>query len=117
MLSVAFLSRIQIEFQIAHQLELPCLPEENPSPFFSRDAIERVNRHREEQIALDNKILEIMAKSKKRREDFRAVWGFSPKSINRKRSVKTVFNVHQIKMSEDAPEPDPADEGGEIQDM
>ena len=102
---------------MAHKLKLPRLPEENPSLFFSRDAIERVNRHREEQIALDNKILEIMAKSKKRREDFRAVWGFSPKSINRKRSVKTVFNVHQIKMSEDAPEPDPADEGGEIQDM
>ena len=88
-----------------------------PVSLFFRDAIERVNRHREEQIALDNKILEIMAKSKKRREDFRAVWGFSPKSINRKRSVKTVFNVHQIKMSEDAPEPNPADEGGEIQDM
>jgi len=94
----------------------PPLALDTSDPFL-RDAIERVNRHREEQIALDNKILEIMAKSKKRREDFRAVWGFSPKSINRKRSVKTVFNVHQIKMSEDAPEPDPADEGGEIQDI
>ena len=29
----------------------------------------------------------------KRREQFRAVWGVSPKSINQKRDLKTVLNV------------------------
>ena len=40
-----------------------------------------------------------MEKSLKRREQFRAVWGVSPKSINQKRDLKTVLNVQNVKFS------------------
>ena len=79
-------------------VDRPPLRLDTSDPFL-QDAIDKVNKHRQEQIALDNKLLEIMAKSKKRRDDFRAVWGFSPKSINRKRSLKTVLNVQTVKVS------------------
>ena len=42
-----------------------------------------------------------MEKSLKRREQFRAVWGVSPKSINQKRDMKTVLNVQNVKFSTD----------------
>ena len=94
-------------------VERPLLQLDTSDPFL-QEAIDKVNKHRQEQIALDNKLLEIMAKSKKRRDEFRAVWGFSPKSINRKQSLKTVLNVQTVKFSEDAPPPPIVDEGGEI---
>ena len=41
-----------------------------------------------------------------RREQFRAVWGVSPKSINQKRDLKTVLNVQKVAFSSDLIEND-----------
>ena len=46
-----------------------------------------------------------MLESLSRREQFRQVWGVSPKSINQKRNVKTLIGAHQISFAETGTEP------------
>ena len=47
-----------------------------------------------------------MEKSLKRRQQFRAVWGVSPRSINQKRDLKTVINVQNVSFSGPEVEPE-----------
>ena len=54
-------------------------------------------------------------RSQKRREEFKAVWGVSPRSINRKRTVKTVINVHNVVCSPDVPKCE-SEENSDIDD-
>ena len=44
-----------------------------------------------------------MLESLSRREQFRQVWGVSPKSINQKRNLKTLIGAHQISFTETEP--------------
>lgn len=77
---------------------------ETSDPFL-KEAIENLNKHREEQVRLENQLLDLMAKSKQRRKDFKAVWGVSPRSINQKRTVKTVLNVQTCKVNDGHDDP------------
>ena len=93
----------------------PNLESDTTDPFL-KEAIENLNKHRQEQAALENKLLDIMSKSKKRRENFRAVWGVSPRSINQKRTVKTVLTVQNFKVSDDVPDQKSDDEISDVPD-
>ena len=64
-----------------------------------KSAVEALAEHRQEQAAIEQQIQSLMEKSLKRREQFRAVWGVSPRSINQKRDIKTVINVQNVKFS------------------
>ena len=44
-----------------------------------------------------------MLDSLARREQFRQVWGVSPKSINQKRNLKTLICAHQISFTDSEP--------------
>ena len=46
-----------------------------------------------------------MLESLSRREQFRQVWGVSPKSINQKRNVKTLIGAHRISFTQTETEP------------
>lgn len=71
----------------------------NPDSSFLKSAVESLEEHRQEQATIEQQIQNLMEKSLKRREQFRAVWGVSPKSINQKRDLKTVLNVQNVKFS------------------
>jgi hypothetical protein len=71
---------------------------EQPSSLF-RSALESLKEHRQEQAAIDMQIQSLMERSLKRREQFRAVWGVSPRSINQKRDLKTAINVQNVTFS------------------
>ena len=64
-----------------------------------KSAVEALAEHRTEQAAIEQQIQSLMEKSLKRREQFRAVWGVSPRSINQKRDLKTVINVQNVNFS------------------
>jgi len=64
-----------------------------------KSAVEALAEHRTEQAAIEQQIQSLMEKSLKRREQFRAVWGVSPRSINQKRDLKTVINVQNVSFS------------------
>ena len=61
-----------------------------PVSQFLLDALEAHRQHLEEQEEIERQMLALMSKAKSRREEFRKTWGVSPKSINRKRTIKTV---------------------------
>ena len=61
-----------------------------------KSAVEALATHRQEQAVIEQQIQSLMEKSLKRREQFRAVWGVSPRSINQKRDLKTVINVQNV---------------------
>ena len=73
----------------------------NPESSFLKSAVEALEEHRQEQAIIEQQIQNLMERSLKRREQFRAVWGVSPKSINQKRDLKTVLNVQKVGFSLD----------------
>ncbi len=81
----------------------------NPSAEFLKDALEDLEKHRQEQAAIDRQIQDLMTLGRKRREEFKAVWGVSPMSINQKRTVKTAINVQKVQFSVPDNEPEPED--------
>lgn len=62
-----------------------------PVSQFLLDALEAHRLHQEEQDAIQRQMEALMTKARERREEFRKAWGVSPKSINRKRTIKTVI--------------------------
>lgn len=70
---------------------------------FLKAAVKDLERHRQQQAEIDRQIQELMTQSKKRREEFKVVWGVSPKSINQKRTVKIALNVQDVSFSHDQP--------------
>ena len=58
---------------------------------------------------------ELILKSQRRREEFKSVWGVSPRCINKKRTVKTVINVPKVAFSP-RPEEFDNDENSDIDD-
>ena len=48
-----------------------------------------------------------MLESLRRKEQFRQVWGVSPKSINQKRNLKTVIAAHKVSFADAEPEAEP----------
>ena len=77
-------------------INLVSLKDLNPNTEFLKTAIKDLEEHRQEQASIETQIQSLMEKSLKRREQFRAVWGVSPRSINQKRDVKTVINVQNV---------------------
>ena len=87
-------------------LSKPNLADLNPESEFLKSAVDALEEHRQEQAAIEKQIQNLMEASLKRREQFRAVWGVSPKSINQKRDLKTVLNVQKVAFSSDLIEND-----------
>ena len=79
--------------------DLFSLQDLNPNSEFLKSAIKDLEEHRQEQASIETQIQSLMEKSLKRREQFRAVWGVSPRSINQKRDAKTVINVQNVRFS------------------
>ena len=79
--------------------DLFSLQDLNPNSEFLKSAIKDLEKHRQEQASIETQIQSLMEKSLKRREQFRAVWGVSPRSINQKRDAKTVINVQNVRFS------------------
>ena len=77
-------------------INLVSLKDLNPNTEFLKTAIKDLEEHRQEQASIETQIQSLMEKSLKRREQFRAVWGVSPRSINQKRDMKTVINVQNV---------------------
>ena len=77
-------------------IDLGSLQDLNPNSEFLKAAIKDLEEHRQEQASIESQIQSLMEKSLKRREQFRAVWGVSPRSINHKRDVKTVINAQNV---------------------
>ena len=97
-----FVSHLPDYFQmipLAKSSSLTDLKGLEPQSEFLQSAIDALEEHRQEQAQIENQIQALMAKSLKRREQFRAVWGVSPRSINQKRDLKTVINVQNVKFS------------------
>merc|ERR1712020_883885 len=80
-------------------INLSSLQDLNPNSDFLKSAIKDLEEHRQEQASIETQIQSLMEKSLKRREQFRAVWGVSPRSINQKRDLKTVINVQNVSFS------------------
>merc|ERR1719376_1139436 len=83
------------------ELPKPELQLETSDPFL-KEAIDNLNRHRQEMADSENHFFEVMTKRSKRRKEFKAIWGFSPRTINQKRDRKVVLNVQRFEMSEDS---------------
>ena len=79
--------------------DLVSLQDLEPKSEFLKSAIVALEEHRQEQATIETQIQSLMEKSLKRREQFRAVWGVSPRSINQKRDIKTVINVQNVNFS------------------
>ena len=62
-----------------------------PVSEFLLSALEAHRQHLVEQDEIQRQMEALMRKARQRREEFRKAWGVSPKSINRKRTVKTVI--------------------------
>ena len=84
---------------LAKSSSLTDLRELEPQSEFLKSAIDALEEHRQEQAEIENQIQNLMARSFQRREQFRAVWGVSPKSINQKRDLKTVIHFQKVKFS------------------
>ncbi len=80
-------------------IDLSSLKDLNPSSEFLKSALVALEEHRQEQAVIENQIQSLMKKSLERRQQFRAVWGVSPRSINQKRDLKTVINVQKVSFS------------------
>ena len=89
----------------------------NPESSFLKSAVEALEEHRQEQAIIEQQIQNLMERSLKRREQFRAVWGVSPKSINQKRDLKTVLNVQKVGFSLDEENLDDEEETKESDDV
>ena len=79
--------------------DLVSLQDLKPNSEFLESAIVALEEHRQEQATIETQIQSLMEKSLKRREQFRAVYGVSPRSINQKRDIKTVINVQNVNFS------------------
>ena len=79
--------------------DLVSLQDLKPNSEFLKSAIVALEEHRQEQATIETQIQSLMEKSLKRREQFRAVYGVSPRSINQKRDIKTVINVQIVNFS------------------
>ena len=79
--------------------DLVSLQDLKPNSEFLKSAIVALEEHRQEQATIETQIQSLMEKSLKRREQFRAVYGVSPRSINQKRDIKTVINVQNVNFS------------------
>ena len=89
----------------------------NPESSFLKSSVEALEEHRQEQAIIEQQIQNLMERSLKRREQFRAVWGVSPKSINQKRDLKTVLNVQKVGFSLDEENLDAEEETKESDDV
>jgi len=71
-----------------------------PASNFLLEALEAKKHYAEQQAAIDAEMLRLIEESRLRRERFKLCWGVSPKSVNRKRTLKTVIVCPEIKMDQ-----------------
>ena len=60
-----------------------------------------------DQVDIERQLQNLMLASLQRKEQFRQVWGVSPKSINQKRNQKLIIGAHEILFNDPEPKSEP----------